>query len=39
MDDYPLAERAFDHLLKHESRYLDGLMPSFYVVQHYEVLD
>jgi hypothetical protein len=39
MDDYPLAERAFDHLLQHESRYLDGLMPTFWVVQHYEVLD
>lgn len=39
MDDYPLAERAFDHLLKHESKYLDNLMPSFWVVLNSKVLD
>lgn len=39
MDDYPLSERAFDHLLAHESTYLDKLMPSFWVVLHYEVVE
>jgi hypothetical protein len=39
MDDYPLAERAFDHMMQHEADQLNAIAPSFWVVLHYEVLE
>ena len=38
-DDYPLSERAMDHLLVHECDQINAIAPSFWVVLSYEVLD
>lgn len=37
-DDYPIHERAFDHLAKTEEEWLNKVAPSFWTTIHYEIL-